>query len=382
LREEVLHKNAINILAMLIAKIPFKYIFHFYYFYLNMKKSFLPLLIFLLTISACDKDTKKQEPGEPDLNNIKSFGVLDKLKGIWSGPVTSTTALGSYPEWVVDFRPISENHISAKNELDTLNDIFMSFFVCKYNNEYRVAFRNGGSFAGMHRVSYFIADSISESTSRSFYRFVEIKNGASRAFTDVIFNNDSLHILSYTNKYNTLSSATLHMAWRAGIQYTTAATAPTQFFGFPKKTMTKDFTSSFDNTTEAVFYSLSGDPFPESAFPYLGNSTINYSFAPNLTPQPNKLVFLLITTQPLINGFSIDANNWKTRSRYVILSSSNRRFNFNYMHPGTYYVYGFYDQDGNKQLSSGDWVSSSNTSFVLGDKGNTNATVQINFTIP
>ena len=340
------------------------------------------MLIILLAISACDKGTKKQEPGEPDLNNIKGFGVLDKVKGIWSGPVTSTTALGGFPEWIVDFRPISANHVSAKNELDTLNDIFMSFFVCKYNNEYRVAFRNGGSFAGMHRVSYFIADSVSENTSRSFYRFIEIKKGASKAFTDVIIRNDSLHILSYTNKYNTQATATLHMAWRAGIQHSAAATAPTQLFGFPKKTMTKDFTTSFDNVTESVFYTLTGDPFAEADFPYLGNTNITYTFSPNLTPQPNKLVVLLITTQPLINGFSIDPTSWKTRSRYVILSSSSRSFKFNYMHPGTYYVYGFYDNDSNRILSSGDWVSSTNTTFSLSDKGTTNAAVQINFTIP
>jgi hypothetical protein len=38
----------------------------------------------------------------------------------------------------------------------------MSFFIAKYNNEYRVCFRNGGSFGGQTRVSYFLADSVSE----------------------------------------------------------------------------------------------------------------------------------------------------------------------------------------------------------------------------
>ena len=169
--------------------------------------------IFLLTFALqCKKDhSTDNPPAENPLTKIENtlgFGLLDKVKGIWNGPVTSSTPLGGYPEWIVDFRPISENQISAKNELDTLNSIHMSYFVAKYNNEYRVCFRNGGSFGGQTRVSYFLADSVSETTSQSYYRFAEIIKGRSRAYTEVIFRNDSLIMKSYTNKYNTLTAAT------------------------------------------------------------------------------------------------------------------------------------------------------------------------------
>jgi hypothetical protein len=30
---------------------------------------------------------------------VKGYNLLSKICGIWDGPVTSTTALGSYPEW-------------------------------------------------------------------------------------------------------------------------------------------------------------------------------------------------------------------------------------------------------------------------------------------
>ena len=185
-------------------------------------KNFLSalLIIVVIFISACrtEKDiipeltTSVTPPtptnNDPSLDNTFGYGVLNKIKGIWNGPVTSTTPLGNYPIWIVDFRPISENQISAKNELDTLNDIHLSFFIAKYNNEYKVAFRNGGSFGGNKRVSYFLADSVSEGSSKSFYRFSEIIKGKSRAYTEVIFSADSLYIKSYTNKYNTLPSAT------------------------------------------------------------------------------------------------------------------------------------------------------------------------------
>src|SRR4051812_37630257 len=104
------------------------------------------LLLFICFLASCQPTP--DPPIGPDINNTKGYNILGKLGGIWNGPVTSTTPLGGYPEWIVDFRPISANQISAKNELDTLNDINMSFFVALYNNQYTICFRNGGSFNG------------------------------------------------------------------------------------------------------------------------------------------------------------------------------------------------------------------------------------------
>src|SRR5580698_10604573 len=83
---------------------------------------------------------KKKEPTQQQVVNhtpppltsatqVMGYNLLSKICGIWDGGVTSTTPLGSYPEWIVDFRPISAAQVGAKNELDTLNSIFMSFFI-------------------------------------------------------------------------------------------------------------------------------------------------------------------------------------------------------------------------------------------------------------
>ena len=340
--------------------------------------------IFLFTFSLqCRKDHPPAENPLTKIENTLGFGLLDKVKGIWNGPVTSSTPLGGYPEWIVDFRPISENQISAKNELDTLNSIHMSYFVAKYNNEYRVCFRNGGSFGGQTRVSYFLADSVSETTSQSYYRFAEIIKGSSRAFTEVIFRNDSLIMKSYTNHYNTLTTPTLHMTWNAKLQDATSCQAAVTNFAFPKKTLTKDFSTTFTGQTEAVYYSIGGgDPYTETDQPYLGQATINYTYLGTYTPNTSNKVFLIITTQQLISGFTINAANLKYRSRYVILAANDNSFVFNYMHPGTYYLYALYDADGNNTFSSGDWVSTTNTTFTLPNHGTTTSTTQINFTIP
>jgi len=350
------------------------------------------LLTFLILVSLISCKNKKaddvpEQPTNtanptPDINNTYGFNVLKKIKGIWNGPVTSTTPLGGYPEWIVDFRPISENQISAKNELDTLNDIHMSFFIALYNNQYKVAFRNGGSFAGNKRVSYFLADSVSETGSNFFYRFSEILKGKKRAYTEVIFKQDSLYIKSYTNKYNTQTTSTPHMVWSAKLQDSTSAQAAISNFNFPKKSMTKDFSSTFNGQTEAVYFSLSTDPYPENAQPYLGNTTAAYSFATGYTPAASKKVFLIITTQPLFNGFVFNSSNLKYRSRYVILAANDLSFTFNYMHPGTYYYYAMYDNDGNNTINSGDWISTTNTTFTLGIQGTTSTSTQIDFTIP
>ncbi|MBC7862579.1 MAG: hypothetical protein IAF38_06350 [Bacteroidia bacterium] len=347
--------------------------------------------IVLFTFSLCKKDDnagdppQTNSPADPyaDINNTYGFGLLNKIKGIWNGPVSSTTGLGSYPEWIVDFRPISENQISAKNELDTLNDIHMSYFIAKYNNQYRVCFRNGGSFGGQARVAYFLADSVSETTTQSFYRFTEVVNGKSRAYTTVIFRNDSLIMKTYTNVYNTLSTASLHMSWNAKLQDTTSCAAAVTNFNFPKKTLTKDFSSTFAMQTEAIYYSIGGsDPYTESQQPYLGQATINYTYAATYTPNASKKTFLIITTQPLFSGITFLAANLKYRSRYVVLSATDQSFVFNYMHPGTYYLYALYDADGNNVSSSGDWLSTTNTTFTLGAQGTATSSTQINFTIP
>jgi uncharacterized protein (DUF2141 family) len=52
------------------------------------------------------------------------------------------------------------------------------------------------------------------------------------------------------------------------------------------------------------------------------------------------------------------------------------------MHPGTYYVYAFYDNDGNGTANSGDWLSATNITFTIGNLQQINASTTINFTIP
>ncbi|MBL0330722.1 MAG: hypothetical protein IPP64_15245 [Bacteroidetes bacterium] len=350
----------------------------------------LSLVLSLFSTSCKDKkDTEETPPpvsgsgGIDASTTVTGYNILSRLPGIWNGPVTSTTALGSYPEWIVDFRPVSAAQVSAKNELDSVNNILMGFFIVKHDGAYKMAFRNGGGFAGSQRIAYAVIDSVSETTNNYFYRFSDFKAGQNRVYTNVLFKDDSLIVHVYTNVYNTLSSPQTHMLWRAQLKDNTSAQPAITAFSFPQKQMVKDFSNTFDAVSEAIYYNSSTDPYDEASQPYLGKTNVNVSFDGTHVPDPVKKVFLMITTQPLFSGFTYLPAQLKYRSRYVFLASTDNAFTFNYMHPGSYYLYSLYDANGDGTFSSGDWMSSNLTNtFTLGALGTQNVNTLIDFTIP
>ena len=135
-----------------------------------------------------------------------------------------------------------------------------------------MAFRNGGGFAGNQRIAYSVIDSVSETTNNYFYRFADFKAGKNRVYTNILFKDDSLTMQVYTNQYNTLPTAVTHMLWKAKLQDSTSAQAAKTVFSFPQKQLVKDFSTTFDSRTEAIYYSaadLINDPYNEAAQPYL-----------------------------------------------------------------------------------------------------------------
>lgn len=359
----------------------------------SRSSTFSLLIITVILIASCSKK-KTEEPAVPEVgcqlsainasSNVEGFGILAQLPGIWNGPVLSPTPLGSFSEWIVDFRPISPSQVSAKNELDSINDIFMSFFIVKHDCEYKVAFRNGGGFAGQQRNSYMVIDSLNEGPSESFYRFVDPISGGNRVYTDVTFKLDSLIMHTYTNQYNTLAEPVTHMIWRAKLKDQTSAQASIALFNFPQKQLTRDFSTTFTGLPEAVFYTASDDPYPENEQPHLGNTNIAINLSSPAVIDPTKKILIIVTTQPLFSGFTFNVANLDYRSRYVFVdASASVNYNFNYMHPGNYYVNAIYDENGDYSFSSGDYINSSfDVPFSLTSSGIANPNVYINFLIP
>lgn len=354
-----------------------------------MKLIYYTLTTFVLStamISCKDKTPEETPPIEDQQpsENITGYGVLDKIKGIWDGPITSTTMLGNFPKWVVDFRPVSASQISAKNELNISNDIHMTFFVAKYDGKTCVAFRNGGLFAGNSRISYFLADSVSETSSHSYFRFSEVVKGKSKAYTELIFKGDSLTFNTYTNIYNTEANAVPHMTWKAQRKDLTASANAVSNFNFPQQVIVKDLSSAFQGIEEAVFYNAqeAADPYKEADQPYLGQGTVTYSFS-GITPNSSYKTFLLVMTQPLFSQQSgYNPSSMKYISRYVTLAANDPDFTFKYMHPGTYYVYAIYDANNDGIFGSGDYINLNAGTLSLSPKGTAISPVVINFQIP
>jgi len=111
---------------------------------------------------------------------------------------------------------------------------------------------------------------------------------------------------------------------------------------------------------------------------------VNVTVSNPASPDPNKKVLIIISTQPLFNGSVFDPSKLDYRSRYVFVNAaSSTNFNFNYMHPGDYYVNAIYDENDDLNFSSGDYINASfDVPFSLSAEGNSSANVNINFQIP
>ena len=352
----------------------------------------LLVLSFAVSVVSCknDKDAPGDDNTTPSVGPISSssevtgYNMLEKLPGIWNGPVTSSTPLGSYAEWIMDMRPVSAAQVSGKSELDTQNDILLGFFIVKHGNAYKMALRNGGGFAGNKRIAYAVIDSVVETSSESVYRFSDFRAGKNRVYTEVTFKGDSMIMKVYTNKYNTLASPQMHMVWRAKRMDSSSVQPAIAQFSFPQKQMVKDFSTTFDSKPEAIYYDLNSDPYNESMQPHLGRTDVTVNVSSSLPAvDPNKKIFLLITTQPLFSGMTFNPAQMKFRSRYVFIPSTSQAFTFNYMHPGSYYLYAFYDNNGDGTFSSGDYMSSNlNNTFMLNAQGAAAASATLDVVIP
>ena len=84
-------------------------------------------------------------------------------------------------------------------------------------------------------------------------------------------------------------------------------------------------------------------------------------------------------------GFTFVPGNLDYRSRYVFVGSGGGTtgFNFDYMHPGDYYINALYDSNGDYNFNSGDYINMPfDVPLTLADQGSASATVTINTQIP
>lgn len=331
---------------------------------------------FILLIQNCGFTYSQKQT-----NDVFGFGILKRIPGLWHGPVTSTTPAGSYPNWYVDFRPVSAAQVSQFSLLDsqTVNDI--SFFIVKHHHSLKVAMRTKGCFGKKCCVTYEVIDSVNQKA--GYYRFSDFRSGAKRAYTEFQFHKKAFVMEVYTNKFNTQKEPQIHTRWNATLGDRKAASDAIAHFQYPRKTMVKDFSDVFNNMEETIYYTFDDDPYSSEEQPYTGSVTINIAISKKLRVKKNHELFLLLTTKSLFNGIQYEKENLKYISKYVYLPVDTKSYTMQNVHPGKYFLYSYNDINGDRKHQSGDYMSSDIQHIInVSPNENTEVNTTINFKIP
>lgn len=319
------------------------------------------------------------ESGEE--GGVMGFGILRRLPGLWNGPVSTTTPAGSFPEWYVDFRPVSPGQISQYSRLDAQTINYLSFFVVKHDGRLKIAMRTEGVFQNKGCVTYEVVDTVRES--EGYYRFSDFQTGDNRAYTAFTFRDDAFVMEVYTNKFNKVSPLEIHTRWEAKLGDRTAAGEAVSDLNFPQPMVVKDFSTVFKDRSESIYYDLSKDPYKSAEQPYVGEVTVNISIDEKLKTKASDELFLLLTTESLFDGLRYEKENLKYISKYVYLPVGTRSYTFTHVHPGRYYLYSYNDVNGDKRHLKDDWMSSDlNNLLSLSPEGHVTVDTVIDFVLP
>ncbi len=340
--------------------------------------------ISFLHLSGCIQNQRENAvmalPDSQD-RGVLGLGILRKIAGQWSGPVSTVTPAGSFDRWFVDFRPVSAGQVSQYSTPDASTANYLSFFIVKHDNRLKVAMRTEGVFQNKGCVTYEVMDSVNEG--RGYYRFSDFNVGDKRAYTEFTFKDDEFIMEVYTNKFNRLSSVELHARWQARLGSREAADAAIKHFNFPQPVAVKDFSDVFRNMPETIYYTFENDPYSSRTQPYVGNITVNISIDSSIRTQNNHKLFLLLTTQSLFDGLRYIPDNLKYISKYSYLPVNARTHTFTNVHPGRYYLYSYIDTNNDQKYLTGDFMSSDlNNTIVLAERGNVTANTIVNFAVP
>jgi hypothetical protein len=337
----------------------------------------LPMLLFVQCVSS------SRSAGITNANdkNVLGFGFLNRIPGLWSGPVFSDTPAGSFPMWYVDFRPVSPSQVSQYTTLDPDTKNNISFFIVKHDDQLKVAMRTEGIFQNKGCVTYEVMDTAKES--KGYYRFSDFNSGDKRAYTEFTFKKDELIMEVYTNKFNTVKPLQLHSRWEAKLADRSAALDAISHFNYPQPVMIKDFSDAFKNMHESIYFTFENDPYDSSSQPYVGQVTFSISIDEKLKVEDHHELFLVLITQSLFDGYNYVEENLKYISKCIFLPVNTKTFTFNNVHPGTYYLYSYIDVNSDRRFLSGDYVSSNfEHTFTLSFKSQTTVDTFIDFVIP
>ena len=187
----------------------------------------------------------------------------------------------------------------------------------------------------------------------------------------------------YTNKFNTVKPLQLHSRWVAKLTDRSSAIDAISHFNYPQPVMVKDFSDIFKNMHESIYFTFEKDPYDSSSQPYVGQVTFNISIDKGINVENDHELFLVLTTQSLFDGYNYMEENLKYISKCIFLPANTNTFTFNNIHPGTYYLYSYYDTNSDRKFLSGDYMSSDlENSFTLTFNSHTTVDTVVDSVIP
>jgi len=314
-------------------------------------------------------------------NQVLGYGILNRLPGLWNGPVSTTTPAGSFDNWYVDFRPVLPGQISQYSSLDEQTINYLSFFIVKEGDELKIAMRTEGVFQNKGCVTYESIVSVREE--EGYYQFADFKTKTDRAYTEFRFKDDSLIMDVYTNKFNKVSPLELHARWEATRTDSQATRSAIKSLNFPQPHVVKDFSDAFADMSESIFYTFERDPYPSATQPYVGEVHVTISVDDSLPIEDTHELFLLLTTESLFENGTYDPERLKYISRYAFLPVGTTDYTFTHVHPGRYHLYSYNDINQDKKHQSGDYICSKlDTIVTLPPEGRVDIDTHIDMIIP
>ena len=317
-------------------------------------------LFYLLLVLVSNVSCNRVDDDNNDTDML-GFELLNDLKGHWIG--TNDTAFGSFDWFAFDFRPISSSHLHSIYEGASLQNIITSIFVADFEGEQKIMARNGGWLGPQYRATYFVLDQAEITSTSKRYRLVDAVGGEDRSFMECRFENDSLYFDAYKDSGGLLDKPVHHMGFRGANVNPGFADEATQLFNFPQRIAEVDLNNAFENLVDddsALFLEENLDPFPKSQHGHVSDLRINFT-RDDLVLEESLLLY--ISTEPIINdNGQVQFDNLDTKVIRTIRVEAEEAFYLTtYLHPDTYYITAFFDQDNNLFPSPGDVANISQT---------------------
>jgi hypothetical protein len=292
--------------------------------------------------SDSDADSSDSTTGDEPLDPEHAF--LQRLPGLWTAPVTSSTSAGSFGIMSMDIRSVDGRVLFSRVDLDSDNSLRFAFAREAHDGNDVLVFRNGGEFKGLLRDTRTALHEVDAEAGT--FRFCAIAGGC--GYVDALFtftDDDRLDL-----DVDVLGM--MHIHWGA------------------QRTETRELPEPFPSDDTP----LPGDaPFLE--MPQL-RTTVQWS-----TPlsEPTDVWIILSTTAcGFAPGSCTPSRFLKTRAE---AGTTSAELTLEQLHPGTYRLNAMLDRNGNLAGTlfpdTGDGIAVPNAEIEVAPEGESEATATI-----